>query len=261
MVSEPLSSERPPSTLRSAAVTMGPSLLVDLVAAVCTITTLRRLLRRPNGRGFFSALCALGAAAPWAYLVARRPWVLNWGARLGEIARILPGDEIVSEPAWVSTRAVSIAAPREAVWPWLVQMGQDKGGLYSYAWLENLAGLRFHNADRVHPEWQDVAVGDIVRFAPGQDTLTVARIEPNHVLVWQILDPRTGRAAPATWAFVLEPEGPEETRLIQRFRIGGTPRRLVGAAYTLMVEIPHFIMERAMLRGIRARAERAWRAR
>ena len=260
MANERRSAERPPSAVRSAAVTMGPSLLVNLVAVGCTFRTLHRFLNRTAGRHSVSLTCVLGAIAPWVYLVALRPWVLRWGARPTEVAASLPGDGLVPETAWASTRAVNIAAPAVAVWPWLAQMGQDKAGLYSYAWLENLAGLQFHNADRIHPEWQDVAVGDVVRFAPGQDTLRVASVEPNHALVWQILDPRTGRPAPATWAFVLKPEGEEHTRLIQRFRIGGEPRWLVGVAYSLVMEIPHFVMERAMLLGIRARAQQAQRA-
>jgi hypothetical protein len=186
------------------------------------------------------------------------PWVLHWGARPDEVTGVLPGDHLVPEPAWASTRAVTIAAPPEAVWPWLAQMGQDKGGLYSYDWLENLAGLEFHNADRIHLEWQDVHPGAPVRFAPGQDTLTVAQVEPNRALVWQVLHPTTHEPTAATWAFVLQPTGERGTRLLQRFRIGGQPRWLIGLIYTLLIEVPHFVMERRMLLGIRQRAERAW---
>jgi hypothetical protein len=134
-------------------------------------------------------------------------------------------------------------------------MGQDRGGLYSYEWLENLAGLEFRNADRIHPEWQHVAVGDIVRFAPGEETLRVAHVDPGQALVWQMLDPRSHEPTSATWAFVLIPDGVEHTRLVQRFRFGGEPRWLMGLAYTLAIEVPHFVMERKMLLGIRDRAE------
>jgi hypothetical protein len=250
---------RSPNSLRSALVTFGPSLLLIGFAAAATVATMVRLVRYGPGRGRLG-IAALGALAPWAYLLAIRPWVLHWGARPDELARQLPGDDLVPEPVWMSTRAVSIATPGAAVWPWLAQMGQDKGGLYSYTWLENLAGLAFRNADRIHPEWQAVAPGDLVRLAPDQDALTVARVEPNRALVWQILDPRTQQPAPATWAFVLEPDRPGHTRLIQRFRMGGRPGWLLGAGYTLLVEIPHFVMERRMLVGIRERAERAWQA-
>jgi hypothetical protein len=205
------------------------------------------------------------------YLFAIRPWVLHWGAQPDEVTRVLPGDDLVPQPVWASTRALTIAAPSEAVWPWLAQMGQDRAGLYSYEWLENLAGLDFHNADRIHPEWQDIAPGDIVRLAPQQDTLMVAMVEPNYALVWRLLDPGThqppspdrapgGFFVDATWAFVLEPHGPDRTRLIQRFRFGGRPRSLLGLGYTLLIELPHFVMERRMMLGIRSRAERAWNA-
>jgi hypothetical protein len=240
-------------------VAFGPSLLLVILSVAATVASLRGLLAALRGRGRPSGGPSLVAMAPWVYLLAIRPWVLHWGARPDELRRELPGDALVPHPAWASTRALTVAAPASAVWPWLAQMGQDKGGLYSYQWLENLAGLDFHNADRIHPEWQEVRVGDVVRFAPGQDTLTVARVEPNRALLWQILDPRTRQPAPATWAFVLEPVGPDHIRLIQRFRIGGQPRWLIAAGYTLLVELPHFLMERRMLLGIRERAELAWR--
>jgi hypothetical protein len=98
----------------------------------------------------------------------------RWGATPAEVDATLPGDEVVVDPVWQSTRAIDIAAPVSDVWPWLAQMGQDRGGLYSYDWLENIAGLDFHNADHIVPEWQDVQAGDFVRFAPEQDTLVVA---------------------------------------------------------------------------------------
>jgi hypothetical protein len=110
-------------------------------------------------------------------------------------------------------------------------------------------------------EWQAVSVGDTVRFAPHQDTLSVIRVEPNHCLVWRVFKPATREHADATWAFVLFPVDARHTRLIQRFRFGIGPRPISGALYTALIEIPHFIMERRMLVGIRARAEKAWLSR
>ncbi len=133
------------------------------------------------------------------------PWVLYWGATRDEVGNELPGDEIVSRRSWQSTRAIDIAAPVEQVLPWLAQMGEDRGGRYSYDWLENLAGLDFHSADRIAPEWQTVQVGGIVRFAPQQDTMVITQVEPNHCLVWRILNPSTHQPADATWAFVTRP--------------------------------------------------------
>jgi hypothetical protein len=255
-----------PSNIRSAVVTFGPSLMLDGVLAACTAATVGGLLRRRRGRsGRLRPWLALGAAAPRVHLLGLRRWVLHWGATQAEVNARLPGDQFVPQPVWQCTRAIDIRAPVEAVWPWLVQMGQDRGGLYSYDWLENLAGLDFHSANRIVSEWQHVQVGDLVRFAPDQDTLVVAQVEPNRCLVWRVLEPGTHEpadlahgpvAAAATWAFVLTPVDPERTRLIQRFRFGSRPRAL-GWLYTGFVEIPHFVMERRMLLGIRMRAEGA----
>ena len=254
--------------IRSLAVTIGPSILLDVLVSFSTWAALRDLTGKPNrlvGRTM-RGVTAVVSMVPWLYLLAFRRWVLHWGATSSEVNNELPGDEIIPQPAWQSTRAIDIAAPAEAVWPWLAQLGQDRGGLYSYDWLENIAGLDFHSADRIVPEWQDVNVGDVVRFAPNQDTLVVCRVEPNRCLVWRVLDPVTHRVADAssgpvwvdaTWAFVLRPVDPQHSRLIQRFRFGIRPRAL-GVLYTALIEIPHFVMERRMLMGIRERAERAY---
>ena len=251
---------RPSLGLRSAVVTLGPSVLLIGLLKASTLAAIAGFVRRPRsrlGRLIWPAATCL-AAVPWAYLAAVRPWVLHWGATRDEVGDELPGDEIVPRPSWQSTRAIDIAAPVEQVWPWLAQMGEDRGGLYSYDWLENLAGLEFHSADRIVPEWQDVQVGDIVRFAPKQDTMVVTQVEPNHCLVWRVLNPSTHQPADATWAFVIRPIDATHTRLIQRFRFGAGPRLLGAIFYTALIEIPHFVMERKMLLGIRARAERAY---
>ena len=105
-------------------------------------------------------------AAGVALLYAARRYYRNWGTTKEECRMALPGDELVSWPAVQTTEGVWIDAPPGAVWPWLVQMGQDRGGLYSYQTLENLVGLHYHNADRIHPEWQRLAPGDVMRLAP-----------------------------------------------------------------------------------------------
>ena len=251
---------RPSLGLRSAVVTLGPSVLLIGLLQASTLAAIAGFVRRPRsrlGRLIWPAGTCL-AGAPWAYLAAVRPWVLHWGATRDEVRGELPGDEIVPRPSWQSTRAIDIAAPVEQVWPWLAQMGEDRGGLYSYDWLENLAGLEFHSADRIVPEWQTVQVGGIVRFAPQQDTMVVTQVEPNHCLVWRVLNPSTHQPADATWAFVIRPIDATHTRLIQRFRFGAGPRLLGTIFYTALIEIPHFVMERKMLLGIRARAERAY---
>jgi hypothetical protein len=188
-------------------------------------------------------MAAIGTSAATVYLFGIRPWLLRWGATPEELRQPLPGDALVPEPWIQSTRAITIHAPVEAVWPWLAQIGQDRGGFYSYEWLENLAGCEMQNADRIHPEWQTRALGEIVRLHP-QTGLRVALFEPNRVL-----------ALEGWGAFVLEPLDANTTRLIARSR---SPRGPLSVVMALIGEIPHFVMERRMLLGIKWRAEAAW---
>jgi hypothetical protein len=174
------------------------------------------------------------------------------GASDEEVRRPLPGDDLVPEPAAQSTRAVTIHAPAAEVWKWLVQIGQGRGGFYSYDWLENLAGIEVRSAGRVDPAWQSLAVGDLVRAAPERTIpdagWTVAALEPERALVLR------------GWgAFVLDPIDPHTTRLIARSRMPGRPAWLAALKNAMTWELPHFIMERKMLLGIKARAERAQR--
>ena len=127
-----------------------------------------------------------------------------------------------------------------AVWPWLAQIGQDRGGFYSYAWLENLAGCDMHNADRVHPEWQHRAIGDGVQLHP-LNAPELARFDRERTFAFA-----------GGWYFNLLPTGDGRTRLIARTRV---PRGLPSLAYAIFIEGPHFVMERKMLLGLKARAE------
>lgn len=85
------------------------------------------------------------------YVALVRPWHLSWGATEEEVRRELPGDDVVPEASNFSTRAITIEAPAEDVWPWLVQIGWNRGGFYSYNWVENLMGGDLHNAELIHP--------------------------------------------------------------------------------------------------------------
>ena len=182
-------------------------------------------------------------------IAATRPWYLRWGATDDEIRQPLPGDSLMHRPG--AHHAVTIAAPAEAVWPWLAQIGQDRGGFYSYTWLENLALAGIRNADRVHPEWQRLRPGDTVRLASERvygdlPLLRVAAVEPGRHLVLE------------GWgAFVLLPAGENTTRLLVRSHARKTGP--LGTAFDVLVFEPaHFVMERKMLLGIRRRAEDAW---
>jgi hypothetical protein len=205
--------------------------------------------------GVWTAILLTGALSA-VYHRFGRPWHLYWGATDDEIERRLPGDDLVPTASSETTRAVTIEAPREEVWPWLVQLGQGRGGFYSYSWLENLAGADIHNVDRIVPELQELGVGDTIRMAPDDywlqsplTTMTVERIDPGRTLVLQGYDG-------GTWTFHLDPIDAETTRFLVR---GRTPanRSLVDRAVRYLVyELPHFVMERGMMRGIKARAER-----
>ncbi len=131
-----------------------------------------------------SAALAGGAATMYRRVV--RPWMYAWGARADEVDVVLPGDDLVSASTPRTTRAVSIDASIEAVWPWLVQIGEDRGGFYSYDWLERAVGAHIHNTQIVHPECQELSVGDSVWLARryGQRARqVVADIEPKSHLV------------------------------------------------------------------------------
>jgi hypothetical protein len=201
-------------------------------------------------------LVTAGAAVA-AYALVARPWYLRWGATGPEVTRPLPGDDLAVTSPVGSTRAVTIEAPVEGVWPWLVQIGYGRGGFYSYDWLENLFVrlLRgtpgYRSVETIVPEHQRLAPGDFIRAAPpdilggrlaAETGWKVLAVEPNRALV---LD---------GWgAFVLEPLGERATRLIVRSRGAGAWGRL---AHYLFWEPAHFVMERRMLLGIKERAER-----
>jgi hypothetical protein len=213
------------------------------------------------------ALVALGVlvALPVTWVTWLRPRVRAWGARPSDIDRPLPGDEIVPDPEIAHTRAISIGAPPDAVWPWLAQLGQGRGGLYSYDWLENALGCDIHSVDRIVPELQDLRVGDIVSLRKGDmPAFLVQAVDPGRSIVLVARDPATGESAHAdpavpmsvdeSWAIVLEPDGDGGSRLLARSRRrtrGATIDRLFWSA----VEAASLPMERRMLIGIRDRAE------
>ena len=220
-----------------------------------------RELRASSGRAaqivkFASFLALLVALALGVYSLLIRPWHLRWGASDAEASMALPGDALVPDAQEQRTRAVSINAPAGAVFPWLRQLGWERGGLYSYDWLENFAGLGFTNADHIHPEWQHTVPGDLVSMGPPGKSpapFVVAQVEPDRAFV---LGHRTddGRGWVDSWQFVLDPVDAHTTRLLlrARSRYGDEAMRALMFAIEPMV----FVMERGMLLGIQERAER-----
>jgi hypothetical protein len=214
-------------------------------------------------RGAGVALAGGAVLAGYATLV--RPRILRWGATDEEVAERLPGDEVVAQPRYQTTDAVTINAPRSEVWPWLVQLGQGRGGLYTYDWLENLFGLGFRSADRILPELQTLQVGDQVWLAPRDSAMPlwhqVLDLQPPQTLV---LGPHGDRNEALdqglpwpTWTFVLRDVDAGRTRLIVRMRSDFKPTLLGLLANKYGLEPVHFAMERKMLLGIKERAEQA----
>ncbi len=214
-------------------------------------------------RWFFIGAAAT-VVAGFSYGFALRPWMAHWGATESESTRPFPGDEIVATPRQEVTHAITIDAAPSHVWPWVVQMGQDKGGLYSYTFLENLMGLDFQNADRIVPEWQGLKEGDFLRLAPesrGDLKLLVEHIEVERLLLLRAPGERQeaiDAGLPWTsWAIVLEPvEGGSATRLIFRWRTDFAPTLVGYALNKYAIEPIQFIMERKTMLGIKERAER-----
>jgi hypothetical protein len=189
---------------------------------------------------------ALLVALGGVYRRLLRGPILTWGATPEEAAARLPGDELLEKADGVATRAITIAAPRSAVWPWLAQMGPaPRGGAYTYDWIENLFGLNMHSADRVIPEFQHPEIGE--GFGFGANRMSYAIVEPEHVLAIRSADGNW------VWTFVLD-EQEAGTRLISRnrFRLP----KLKDKLGMIPMEPGSLVMERKMLLGIKQRAER-----
>jgi hypothetical protein len=197
-------------------------------------------------------------AAVAALLYAARRYYRNWGTTKEECRATLPGDEFVGRPAVQSTEGVWINASTDAIWPWLVQMGQNRGGLYSYETLENLIGLHYRNADRIHPEWQRLVPGDVIRLAPkgwmgrrNGVAMQVAQVIDKEAIVLRGTPPDF--PWDAVWSFHIAPHWSDRCRLTVRTRA-----RLRHPGEVLATEMAGpvtALVARGMLLGIKRRAE------
>jgi hypothetical protein len=189
-----------------------------------------------------------------SYVGFIRPRMLRWGATEAERAAPLPGDELEPAATTVTTRAVTIQAPVADVWPWLVQMGQDRAGFYTHNWVERLLRSGIPDVDRIHPEWQQLAVGDLVRtnHDVGGQALgwPVEAIDEGHSLVVR------SRVLPVgTYAFVLQVIDEGTTRYLVRDRMRWRAREWLFKV--LVYEPLHAYMETGLLEGTKRRAERS----
>jgi hypothetical protein len=191
--------------------------------------------------------------APW-----HRQERLRWGAAPEDPDPSWPGEDLIAEPEWGYTHAVSIDAPAERVWPWVAQLGQGRGGFYSFELLEDLIGCRITNADTILPEHQHPSVGDEIRLHPTAPPLFVAVLEPGRSMV---LRGAPAEEAPGTvdsiWAFHVLPTGEQTCRLVERGKTAAGYSMTERLFFSpLLIEPIGFVMSREMLLGIKDRAER-----
>jgi hypothetical protein len=179
-----------------------------------------------------------------------RRWFGRWGATADDLSRVMAGDGLLVHPTYSGTTAVIVNTPPEYIWPWLVQMGYQRGGLYSYDWLDRLFGyLDRPSATRILPEFQHLAVGDKIPLGRGP-SWPVAAIEPFRALV---LDMRNMGGFDWVWQFGLYTVDENRTRLVSRSLV--RPQTVWARLLTYVIEPAGFLMTRRMLLGLKQRAE------
>ena len=206
-----------------------------------------------------------GAAVSAAYYFLVRPRILSWGASEDEALSEYSGDARIPAPAMKTTRAITIQAEPGKIWAWLIQLGQGRGGFYSYDWLENLLGMNIHNVNAIDPELQKLDVGDEVPFWQGVG-LKVLACQAPHLLVlggslyrdgFQEVD--ISKTADASmgglWIFAIEPLPGGDSRLIVRSVVARFEPAWLCRLILLLLEPAHFIMERKMMLELKERAE------
>lgn len=201
-----------------------------------------------NKKIWFTALGT--AATAVAYLKLLRPRLVNWGATPREAHRPMLGDDLVDNPTYTTTRAITIDTSPNNVWPWLVQMGEDRGGFYSYDFIDRLLGMKVHSAHRILPRYQDIDVGQRL---DREGNMIVRAIEPDQALV---LGPGNRMDdMDAAWALALYPHGEGRTRLISRTRAWFDLKSPRAVMLLTLLDPGHFVMEQKFLREIKAHAE------
>lgn len=223
------------------------------------LMTTSQTQKRQPGRFWriLAVILTIWTGATAIYLLLLWPWMRTWGATEAEIAASLPGDDIVPAANLRTTKGITIQAPPEAIYPWLLQIGVDRGGMYSYDWLENLFGLNVHSADRILPEYQSVQIGDFWRFTPQDYVLNpgpglyVRQLMANEaVLLCFGLEDKPDAPCFDTWQFVLTSQADGSTRLLLRSNMAMPQTLPIKLTYFMQ-----FIMERKMLLTLRARVQ------
>lgn len=268
---EPLDPEHTRLHVRARAAFAGQSLHAMWIRPVHHLmqtAQLENLAARVEGRvprdGWRDVIAGIGGAAAMA-LNLLTPFLRgarsHYGVDAETAAGTFPGDDRIPEPRWSWTHGIEIDAPPEAVWPWVAQIGADRGGFYSYQWLENLVGCELRNADAIHPEWA-LREGDTLCLHPTASGLPIVALEPGRYLLGHDAPDPTAVASgqpwvTVTWLFHLEPLDGGGTRLISRFRSDCSDdlaTRLRTGPY--LTESIGFVMDRQMLKGIEQRVRR-----
>lgn len=182
------------------------------------------------------------------YLTLIRPWQLRWGATDEEVARVMPGDDVVLKADFNATRAVTVNAPPEAIWPWLAQIGNGRAGWYSYDWIDNFGRP---SATTLLPEHQERKAGDLIPLYKDWG-FYIKELSHASYMVWWWGPPPEGRC---TWTWGLYPDGKGATRLITRVRLEYKWTEL-AMIYFMLMDVGDIIMMRRCLLNIKARAER-----
>lgn len=216
---------------------------------------------RPPGVGVLAAL--EGAALILWHMVAT-PFIgqrrLRWGTVGTETTDPLPGDELVPEPKWSYTLGIGVDAPPEAVWPWIAQIGQGRGGFYTYQTLENVVGCKITNTTKILPDHQHPAVGDDIYLHPTSGPLRIETVDPQNTLVLfgSPADVGGGESwGVSTWQFIVKPGRDGNSRLLTRGRYDYSAdwkSRLMFSRFP--IEVISFVMSRKMMLEIKRLAER-----
>jgi hypothetical protein len=189
----------------------------------------------------------------------------HWGLRASDARRVYAGDDLIPAPRWLWTHAVEIDAPASVAWRWVAQIGADRGGFYSYQWLENLVGCEIQNAETIHADWELVE-GDALVLHPDAPPLRVVSVDRGrHVLAYGPPDERARAAdthwATVSWLFLIEPLGACRCRFVSRFRSDYSSDLATRLAFgPLFGEPVGFVMDRRMLLGVKALSEQSWSA-
>lgn len=202
-------------------------------------------LKMPKLKRVILASGAAGVLLLSGYLALIRPCQLRWGATDEEVARAMPGDDFIVDPTFNATRAVTVNAPPEMIWPWLVQIGHKRAGWYSYDWIDNLGRP---SAERIIPELQHLEEGDLIPISPnGKVGFTVHTVVPDEFMIW-------GQPGDMSWLWLLDPVSETETRLITRVRLKyrWTHPSIV---FYLCLDVGDIVMMRKCMLGIKRRAE------